>query len=55
MKDEYIYTTTNIDIVTVSHWYMRVRRVEIKVFKKVLFDNVSTLIGYFGPVNTIYC
>ena len=23
------------------HWYMRVRRVKIKVFKKLLFDNVS--------------
>ena len=36
-----------------THWYKRVQRVKIKVFKKVLFDNVSTLIGYFGPVNTI--
>ena len=38
-----------------THWYTRVKRVKIKVFKKVLFDNFSTLIGYFGPVNTIYC
>ena len=26
----------------VAQWYMRVRRVKIKVFKKLLFDNVST-------------
>ena len=25
-----------------SQWYMRVRRVKIKVFKKLLFDGVST-------------
>ena len=25
-----------------THWYMRVQRVKIKVFKKLLFDKVST-------------
>ena len=38
-----------------AQWYMRVRRAKIKVFKKLLFDDISTWIGYFGPVNTIYC
>ena len=28
--------------VYISHWYMRVQRVKIKVFKKLLFDKVST-------------
>ena len=28
--------------IPLTQWYMRVRRVKIKVFKKLLFDDVST-------------
>ena len=34
-----IYVEKNV---AQTHWYMRVRRVKIKVFKKLLFDKVST-------------
>ena len=51
----YFRRQKSIQLLTAPHWYMRVWRVKIKVFKKLLFDNVSTKIGYFGPVNTIYC
>ena len=51
----YLKSSESAEEAAVTQWYKRVRRVKIKVFKKVLFDNVSTLIGYFGPVNTIYC
>ena len=38
-----------------AQWYMRVQRVEIKVFKKPLFHAVLTWICYFWSVDTIFC
>ena len=38
-----------------AQWYMRVQRVKIKVFKKPIFNAVSTWICYFGSVDTINC
>ena len=29
-------------VIPLTQWYMRVRKVKIKVFKKLLFDGVST-------------
>ena len=39
---QYLHWVSSLLYIHIPQWYMKVRRVKIKVFKKQLFDDVST-------------